>query len=311
MKICVTGGAGFIGSHLVDRLVKEGHSVTVLDDLSTGRLENLAGVRSDVRFIEGDTRDEARIREAVDGAEVVYHQAALGSVPRSLEQPELVTDVNVFGTLRVLASARDAGSRRVVYASSSSVYGDSPTLPKVETMRMRPRSPYAASKCAAECYVGAFQAAYGLEGVALRYFNVFGPRQRADSQYAAAIPLFIEAMRRGRPPTIHGDGEQTRDFTFVGDVVEALCLAGTEASEPAGPYNIGGGGNRTSINHLALVIAAAVGFEGEPLRAPARPGDVRDSLADVRAAEGWMSWRPRTSLEQGIELTVDATIQAP
>jgi len=227
MRTCVTGGAGFIGSNLVDRLVRDGHEVAVLDNLSTGRRENLEAVEGDVRFFEGDLRDPAVVAQAVRGCEAVFHLAALAAVARSIDDPQEVTDVNVGGTLNLLMAARDAGARRVVFASSSSVYGDTPTLPKVETMPTSPRSPYAASKVAGEALLMAFHAAYGLEGVALRYFNVYGPRQSPDSQYAAVIPLFVAAMSEGRPPTIHGDGEQTRDFTFVADVVDAVVRAAT------------------------------------------------------------------------------------
>jgi UDP-glucose 4-epimerase len=306
VKACVTGGAGFIGSNLVDRLLGDGHEVVVLDDLSTGRVENLAHVKGDVRFVEGDVREAGVVADAVRGCEVVFHQAALASVPRSLETPGEVTAVNVLGTLNVLLAARDTGARRVVFASSSSVYGDAPELPKVESMPVLPRSPYAASKCAAESYLAAFQSSFGLEGVALRYFNVFGPRQRPDSQYAAAIPRFIEAMTDGRAPTIHGDGEQTRDFTYVGDVVDAVVRGATVSDAPDGPYNIGSGGNRTSINRLAAVIAEAVGFGGTPVHDAPRPGDVRDSLADISRARAYLCWEPATSLEEGISQTVEA-----
>lgn len=306
MKVCVTGGAGFIGSNLVSRLVADGHAVSVLDDLSTGHLENLAAVRDDIRFVEGDLRDANAVRSAIGGVEVVYHMAALASVQRSVEAPLDVTAVNVGGTLNVLMAANELGARRVVFASSSSVYGDSPTLPKVETMPIGALSPYAASKAAGEAYLAAFHAAYGLETIALRYFNVFGPRQRADSQYAAVIPLFIEAMRAGRSPTIFGDGEQTRDFTYVGDVVDALVLAATAPGVPGSPLNIGGGRNRISINDLAGAIARSTGFEGEPTYAPPRVGDVRDSLADISRAKAYLGWDPKTPLDVGIQATVEA-----
>ena len=299
MKTCVTGGAGFIGSNLVERLVADGHEVVVLDNFATGRRENLAGVVDRVDFREGDLRDRVAVQEAVEGCEVVYHQAALAAVARSVENPREVTEVNVTGTLNVLMAARDAGVRRVVFASSSSVYGDTPELPKVETMTLSPRSPYAATKAACEGFLFAFHASYGLEGVALRYFNVYGPRQSARSLYAAVVPRFVESMTAGKPCTIYGDGGQTRDFTYVGDVVEALVLAASTPRAVEGPMNLGGG-SRISILELAKTIARAVGWKGSPAFEPVRVGDVRDSLADIRRARECLLWRPTTSLAEGI-----------
>jgi UDP-glucose 4-epimerase len=299
VRTVVTGGAGFIGSTLVDRLVGDGHEVVVLDNLSTGSRDNLAEAEGRIEFHEGDLRDRVAVARAVAGAEVVFHQAALAAVARSVENPREVTDVNVGGTLNVLVAARDAGVRRVVFASSSSVYGDQPTLPKVETMATAPRSPYAASKAAGEAYVAAFHGAYGLEGVSLRYFNVYGPRQSARSRYAAVVPSFVEAMAEGRAPTVHGDGLQTRDFTFVGDVVDALVLAATAPRAVEGPINVGAGA-RTSVLELARAVAAAVGFAGAPVHVPARAGDVRDSLADVGRARALLGWTPRTPLGEGV-----------
>ena len=299
MKTCVTGGAGFIGSHLVDRLLADGHEVVVLDNLSTGNLENLADADGRFEWIEGDLRDPAAVERAVASCEVVYHQAALAAVARSVETPREVTDVNIGGTLNVLLAARDADVRRVVFASSSSVYGDTPELPKRESMPLSPRSPYAATKASAEAFLSAFRATYGLETVAFRYFNVYGPRQSPRSRYAAVVPRFIEAMSRGEPPVVHGDGEQTRDFTFVGDVVDALARAATAPDAVRGPMNLGGG-SRTSILHLAEVIAKAVGYAGIRTHEPTRIGDVRDSLADIRRAREWLGWQPRTALPDGI-----------
>ena len=300
MKTCVTGGAGFIGSNLVDRLIADGHEVVVLDNLSTGRKENLGEALARVEFLEGDLRDPKAVARAVSGCEVVDHQAALASVARSVENPVEVTEVNVMGTLNVLVAARDARVRRVVFASSSSVYGDTPELPKTETMPTTPRSPYAASKAAGESYLSAFQASYGLETVALRYFNVYGPRQSPKSLYAAAVPRFIDAMANGRPATIYGDGGQTRDFTYVADVVDALVRASTSVKAPlVGPMNVGGG-RRISILDLVGSIAKALGFTGRPVHEPARVGDVRDSLADIRRAMDALAWKPATSLDQGI-----------
>jgi UDP-glucose 4-epimerase len=304
MRVCVTGGAGFIGSHLVDRLVREGHEVVVLDDLSTGRLENLDGVdgRADVRT--GDVRDRAAVAGALRGCEVVFHQAALASVARSVSNPAEVTEVNVAGTVNVLVEAVAARVRRVVFASSSSVYGDTPTLPKTEDMPLSPRSPYAASKAAGEGYLSAFSAAYGLETVALRYFNVYGPRQSPRSQYAAVVPLFVEAAVEGRRAVVHGDGLQTRDFTFVGDVVEANVLAAT-APAAFGAVNVGGG-RRIAVLDLLHAVARTAAAQVSPVHEPARTGDVRDSLADVSRARSLLGWKPRTSLEEGIAKTVAA-----
>ena len=300
MRVCVTGGAGFIGSHLVDRLLADGQDVVVLDDLSTGRVENLGAAFERIEFIEADGREVARIEAAVAGCEVVYHQAALAAVARSIENPLEVHDVNVTGTLNVLTAARAAGARRVVFASSSSVYGDTETLPKTVSMPTSPRSPYAAGKAAGENYLAAFYASYGLETVALRYFNVYGPRQSPRSLYAAVVPLFIESMTQGRGPTIYGDGEQTRDFTYVADVVDAVVRAGT-AKDAAGAVLNVGCGDRISINDLARAIANATGFRGELHYEDARTGDVRHSLACIERTRALLGWEPRTTLAQGIE----------
>ncbi len=303
MKVCVTGGAGFIGSHLVDRLVRDGHDVTVLDNLSTGSIDNLAGSLQHVELLQEDLRDADAVARAVAGAEVVFHQAALAAVARSVENPREVTDVNLGGTLNVLIAARDEGVRRVVFASSSSVYGDTPTLPKVESMPNAPLSPYAASKSSAESYLSGFQGSYGLETVALRYFNVFGPRQSPQSLYAAVVPLFIDAMQNGRAPTVYGDGEQTRDFTYVADAVEANCRAAFAPAPDGRPINIGGG-RRISINELVRVVAERTGFKGEARYEPARVGDVRHSLADITRARDWMGWAPTTTLAEGVDRIV-------
>ncbi|MCC7138522.1 MAG: SDR family oxidoreductase [Planctomycetes bacterium] len=305
MKVLVTGGAGFIGSHLVDRLVADGHRVVVLDNLATGRLENLAAARPHLEFLEGDLRDRVAVERAVAGCEVVWHQAALASVARSVENPREVTEVNVGGTLNLLVAARDAKVRRIVFASSSSVYGDTPELPKRESMPLTPRSPYAASKAAGESYLSAFQAAYGLEAVSLRYFNVYGPRQSAKSLYAAAVPRFVEAALAGLPATVYGDGLQTRDFTYVGDVVDALLRAATAPRAVEGPMNVGGG-RRISILDLIRAVGAAAGCSVPPRHEPARVGDVRDSLADVARARERLGWEPATPIDRGIARVVAA-----
>lgn len=305
MKVLVTGGAGFIGSHLTDRLVADGHDVVVLDNLSTGSLDNLAGAAPRIAFVEGDLRDRVTVAQACRGVEVVFHQAALASVARSVEHPREVTEVNVGGTLNLVLAARDAGVRRVVFASSSSVYGDTPTLPKTETMALTPRSPYAASKAAGEAYLAAAMGSYGLETVSLRYFNVYGPRQSPRSLYAAVVPLFVDAVLRGQAPTIHGDGGQTRDFTFVEDVADALVRAATAPRAVEGPMNVGGG-RRISVLDLARAVARAVGVSVSPVHEPPRVGDVRDSLADIDRARDRLGWSPRTDLEAGLARVVAA-----
>ncbi len=309
MRVCVTGGAGFIGSTLVDRLLADGHDVSVLDDFSTGLRENLAAARSSIDLVEGDLRDPTAIARAVAGCEVVYHQAALAAVARSVERPEEVTEVNVLGTLRLLVAARDAGCRRVVFASSSSVYGDTPALPKREAMPLSPRSPYAASKAAGEAYLTAFQATYGLETVSLRYFNVYGPRQSPRSAYAAVVPLFVDALRRGQPATVNGDGEQTRDFTYVEDVVDALIRAATAPGATEGPMNLGGG-RRVSIRELLSIVADELGVEPSSRHVPARVGDVRDSLADISEARIRLGWTPSTELRTGIARIVESLAES-
>ena len=297
MLTLVTGGAGFIGSNLADELIRQGHEVRILDDLSTGFAENLP---PDALFFEGDLCDEELVAEAVDGVEVVFHQGARGSVTKSVETPLLTDHSNIHGTLTVLEAARRAGVRRVVSASSSSIYGGVAPRPTRETEPLTPRSPYAVSKIAGEHYLQVYWELFGLETVALRYFNVYGPRQSPKSLYAAAVPRFIDAMANGRPATIYGDGGQTRDFTYVADVVDALVRASTSVKAPlVGPMNVGGG-RRISILDLVGSIAKALGFTGRPVHEPARVGDVRDSLADIRRAMDALAWKPATSLDQGI-----------
>jgi nucleoside-diphosphate-sugar epimerase len=305
MRVLVTGGAGFIGSHLAERLAADGHEVLVLDNLSTGRRENLEagarpGTRGRLTLVEGDVRDEAALARVARGCEVVYHQAALAAVARSVEDPLEVYDVNVRGTLRVLEAARAAGVRRVVFASSASVYGDAASLPKREDQPPRPRSPYAATKAAGEGLMSAWQATYGLETVSLRFFNVYGPRQSPRSRYAAVIPAFLAAVGRGEQPVIYGDGQQTRDFTWVEDLVEGLVLAATAPDAPtAGPINLGGG-QRVSIARVAELVCRALGVAAEPRFEAARPGDLRHSLADVSRAQAALGWAPTTPLAEGI-----------
>ncbi|MEW6130304.1 MAG: SDR family oxidoreductase [Acidobacteriota bacterium] len=300
----VTGGAGFIGSHIVERLVRDGQSVRVLDDFSAGKDENLAPFKDDVEIIRGDIRDVQMVSDAMKNVEVVFHEAALGSVPRSVADPVTTHEVNITGTLNVLLAARDAGVRRVVFASSSSVYGETPELPKHERMQPQPLSPYALSKLTGEYYIKVFQQVYGFEAVALRYFNIFGPRQDPESHYAAVIPKFATALIQGERPTIFGDGLQSRDFTYVENVVEANLLA-SEAEGVAGQYfNVACGGRYTLLELLNL-MKAHLGSDVEPIHEAARTGDVRDSQASIEAAEKSLGYRILVDFNEGLRRTVE------
>ena len=302
----VTGGAGFIGSNLVEALLERGHTVTVLDNFSTGRRENLATFRDRINLVEGDISVLDDARRAVEGVEVVLHQAAIPSVPRSIEDPISSNEANVLGTLNVLVAARDAGVRRVVYASSSSVYGDQAVNhPKVETMTPQPISPYAVGKLAGEYYCQVFHAVYGLETVALRYFNVFGPRQDPGSAYAAVIPLFVSALLRGEPPTVHGDGEQTRDFTFIGNVVAGNLLAAEAPAEQAAGrvFNLAAG-QRTSLNELVSYLQEILDCQVQPVHTDPRPGDIKHSWADVDRARAHLGYEPQVGFLEGLRRTV-------
>jgi len=299
--VLVTGGAGFIGSHLATHLSMLGHDVRVLDDLATGHRSNVA---ADVELVEGDIRSYERVHNAVAGCDVVFHQAALPSVPRSVQDPLTSNATNVTGTLNVLLASRDAQVRRVVFASSSSIYGAKPELPAREDAAPLPISPYATAKLACEGYCRSFSELYGLETVALRYFNVFGPRQDPRSEYAAVIPRFINALLGGDTPTIFGDGEQSRDFTFVDDVVEANVLA-MDASGVAGQVLNVARGERTTLNGLLQELGDVMDIGVEPQYAPARPGEVRDSCADVSRARSVLGWDPRVDLREGLLRTVE------
>lgn len=302
-RVLLTGGAGFIGSNLVLRLVAEGFTVRVLDNFSTGFRENLAEALKEVELIEGDLRDPQAAARAVAGVDTVFHLGALGSVSRSVDDPMTSHTVNADGTLNILLAARAAGVRRVVYSSSSSVYGDNPALPKKESLATQPISPYAVSKLAAENYCRAFWQVYGLETIALRYFNVFGPRQNPYSQYAAVIPRFIDRVRRGQPPVIQGDGEQRRDFTYVANVVEANLLA-MRATEGFGQaFNIACG-DQISVRRLADGIIALLERDLEPVYTAPRPGDIRDSLADVSKATRFLGYQPVVDFWEGLRRTV-------
>jgi UDP-N-acetylglucosamine/UDP-N-acetylgalactosamine 4-epimerase len=303
--VLVTGGAGFIGSHLVDALAAAGASVRVLDDLSSGRRENLAGSAKAIDFVEGDIRDVETCRRACRGSEIVFHLAAVGSVPRSMKDPAHTLAVNVGGTANVLTGARDAGARRVVYASSSSVYGDSETLPKREGEEGRPLSPYALSKWMNEELADVFTRCYGMELIGLRYFNVFGPRQDPEGPYAAVIPRFFAACLRGESPVICGDGEQSRDFTFVADAVQAnLLAASAPESACGGAYNVAGGRGVT-VSNLATAVLEIVGGGEPPRHEPPRPGDIRHSLADLTRARAKLGYEPAMKLAAGLAASLD------
>jgi len=308
MHYVVTGGAGFIGSHLVEHLVTAagGHRVTVLDNFSTGKRENLAPWVDRIRVVEGSVTDPDACREAIAGADFVLHQAALPSVPRSLRDPMASHEANTTGTLNVLIAARDAHVKRVVYAASSSAYGNTAELPKREDMLPRPLSPYAAAKYAGEQYCRAFHASFGVGTIALRYFNVFGPRQDPTSQYAAVIPKFIVCAQSGEPPIIFGDGEQTRDFTFVRNVVRANLLACEAPPAALGEaYNVGCG-ERVSVNALWQKIRDMLGATVEARFEPSRTGDVRDSLASLDRVRAMLGYTPVVALDDGLRETIRA-----
>jgi nucleoside-diphosphate-sugar epimerase len=308
-KVLVTGGAGFIGSNLVRALLERGDEVRVLDNFSTGNRANLDGL--DVDIVEGELRSYERVHRAMRKAEVVYHLGALGSVPRSVQDPLTSSAVNVEGTLNVLLAARDEGARRVVFSSSTSVYGSSRELPTSEDMPPDPISPYGVAKLAAERYCVSFSRVYdSFESVVLRYFNVFGPRQSPSSQYAAVVPLFVTAISAGRPVQIYGDGEQSRDFTYVGNVVDATIRAGETEGASGEIFNIANG-SPASVNQLADTIGDILGMPVEREHLPPRSGDIRDSWADLSKAERLLGFRPQIGLEDGLRRTVEYLLDAP
>jgi UDP-glucose 4-epimerase len=303
-RYLITGGAGFIGSNLAHALVAQQESVRILDDFSTGRPQNLAGVEGRVEVVRGDLRDPEAVARAVRGVEVVLHQAALNSNPRSIKEPGPTNAVNVGGTLLLLEAARQAKVRRVVYASSSSVYGElSPVLPKTEDLPLLPKAPYGVSKLAAELYCRVFAQVYGLETVSLRYFNVFGPRQLPDSEYAAVIPRFLRCMLSGKPPVIFGDGEQSRDFTPVANVVEANIRAAVSPRGVGEVFNVACG-RASTLNQLVDWLNAALGTALAPIYEPPRPADIRHSYASIQRAETVLGYRPQVDVEEGLRRTV-------
>jgi len=305
MRVLVTGGAGFIGSNLVDALVARGDEVVVLDDLSTGKRENLAAAGDGVRLIVGSVADAETVEAAAAGCELIYHEAAIASVQRTVEAPLDTNLVNLGGTLNVLEAARAAGVRRVVFAGSAATYGDNPDMPLRESATPRPLSPYAIEKLASEQYVKVWAELFGLETVTLRYFNVFGPRQDPGSPYSGVISIFVDRLLRGMAPTIFGDGGQTRDFVYVADVVRANLLAGTQPGVSGRTFNIAGGG-QTSLLELYGHLRDLIGGPERPAFAEARAGDIRHSLADIGAARSALGYAPSVSVAAGLSRLVDS-----
>lgn len=303
-KFLVTGGAGFIGSNIARKLVSEGCFVRVIDNLLTGKKSNLAGIIERIEFIEADMGDMDITRKAMKDIDVVLHQGALPSVPRSLDNPAATHKHCVEATFNLLLAARDIGIKRFVYAASSSAYGDTPTLPKVETMVSNPLSPYAAAKLVGEYYCSVFYKVFGLETISLRYFNVFGPYQDPTSQYAAAIPAFVTAILKDKPPTIYGDGEQSRDFTYIDNVVQANLLAARAQKTSGEMVNIACG-QAVTVNQIIGMINECVGKDVKPIYTDTRPGDVKHSLADISLAEEIIGFKPVIHFKDGLELAID------
>lgn len=304
MRYVVTGGAGFIGSNTVDELVRRGDSVVVLDDLSSGKEENLTEIRSKISFIKGSITDLETVRKAMHEADYVLHLAARASVPRSVKDPLETNKINVEGTLNVLVAARDAKVKRVVFAASSSAYGETPTLPKVESMRPEPISPYGVSKYVGELYAQTFGRVYGLENVCLRYFNIFGPRQDPTSLYSGVLAKFCSAFLEGTPPVVFGDGEQSRDFTYVDNAVTANLLACETPNVSGKVFNIGAGG-RVTLNETIAHLAKLTGAKLETKYEPAREGDIRDSQADITQARELLKYEPAVTFEEGLSRTLE------
>ena len=304
----VTGGCGFVGSHLVEALVEKGDRVRVFDNCSTGKTENVAHLKNQIELIDGDLRELDAVQQAVANVDYVFHQGARPSVARSVADPILSNNVNINGTLNLLVAARDAGVKRVVYAASSSAYGNTPTLPRSETLSPQPASPYAITKYVGECYCRVFTQVFGLETVALRYFNIFGPRQNPTSQYSAVIPKFIHTYLHGNSPTIEGDGEQSRDFTYIANAVHANLLACHAEGIAGEMFNIGCG-QQTSINTLADLIGEMMETDAKPVYTASRPGDVRHSCADIGKAQQLLGYEPKVELKAGLRRTIDWFLQ--
>ncbi|MEI7894244.1 MAG: SDR family oxidoreductase [Myxococcales bacterium] len=298
MKALITGGAGFIGSHIAQRLLEAGCEVVAYDNLSSGKRDNLKGL--DVELVEADIRDRSRLDVAMAGVDMVFHEAAIVSVPYSVEHPEQTHDVNIAGTLNVLQAARKAGVRRVVFACSAAVYGEEPSLPKREVMAPEPVSPYGIEKITGEYYMQVFSKLYGIEAVSLRYFNVFGPRQDPRSPYSGVISVFVERALRGERATVFGDGLQSRDFVYVANVAEANWLAATKAGIGGRAYNIGCG-VRTTLNDLLAMLGRVLGHPVDATYAATRTGDIRDSVADIGRAREELGYEPRVKVEEGLE----------
>lgn len=301
----VTGGSGFIGSHLVAALLQRGERVRVFDNVSTGNLRNIEPFLNDIEYRKGDVRDPEAVRAAVAGVNVVFHQAAIPSVPRSLADPLETNEVNVTGTLHVLQAARDSGVQRLVFASTCALYGDGPVLPKVETMLDEPLSPYAVSKQAAERYCEVWARVYGLPTIALRYFNVFGPRQDPNSDYAAVIPRFITKMLRGEPPTIYGDGLQSRDFIYIDGIVAANLMAASAPASVNGHFNVATGESYSLLDVVAR-LNRLLGSELVPIHTDARAGEVRHSQANIERIGEALGWEPPVTFDEGLQRTVEA-----
>ncbi|MCA9669116.1 MAG: SDR family oxidoreductase [Myxococcales bacterium] len=304
MKVLVTGGAGFIGSHISQRLIGEGHEVRILDNLSTGRKENLFEFADKVEFREGDIRNAALVQELARECDLIYHQAAVVSVPYSVEHPQETHDVNIQGTINVLQAARACRVKRVVFACSAAVYGEDPELPKRETMAPLPVSPYGVEKITGEYYLGAWNALYGVQTVSLRYFNVFGPRQDPRSPYSGVISVFVDRALSGAQPTVFGDGEQYRDFVFIDNVVQANMLAGRVEAAAGRCYNVGCG-EKTSLNELLGMLGRICDREMEPQYADPRAGDIRESVADISRIKRELGYAPKVAVEDGLRQLVE------
>lgn len=304
MKFLVTGGAGFIGSHITDALVKNGDKVIVLDDFSSGRRENLEAVLDKIELVEGDIRDKAVVLKVMQGVDYVLHQAALRSVPKSLGNPELYNDVNINGTLNILNAAKEAKVKRVIFASSSSIYGETDRLPEKEDLLPLLISPYALTKLSGEYYCRIFSQIYGLETTSLRYFNVFGPRQSLENQYAVVIPRFITCMLKDERPPVHGDGKQTRDFTYVENVVQANIKAATTPGIKCEVFNIACG-RSYSVLDIVKYVNKILEKDIKPALGPVRPGDVKHTLADITKAKKILKFEPKIGFEEGLKKTVD------